>query len=231
MNLKPGLGALLAALACASCGVPRDPGGTLERVRHGTLRVGIIASAPWVVPTGGEPRGVEVRLARDFARELGASVRWVPGTEAELMEALEHSDVDVVIGGLDSRSPWKARAALTRPYHTTRWRVGVRPSAAPPGELTGVRVAVRPGDPATPELRRRGAVPVPAAEPGRAAGPAAGPDWLLPRWGLRETGPVLRERHHVMAVPPGENGFLVRLERFLRERGGEAGRLAREEAP
>lgn len=143
---------LLAALALASCGVPRDPGGTLERVRGGTLRVGTIAHPPWVVPTGGAPQGVEVQIVRDFARELGATVRWVPGPEAELMEALERSDLDLVIGGVLSSSPWAGRVALTRPYRGTR---------APAGN---------------------------------------------------------GERHHVMAVPPGENGWLVRLERFLRAR-------------
>lgn len=200
----------------------------MERVEGGTLRVGIIANAPWVIATGGEPRGVEVHLVREFARELGATPRWVPGPEAELMEALEHSEVDLVIGGLDSSSPWGARVALTRAYHTTRSVVGV-PRAAPPLHTAkGVRVAVRSGSPAAAWLEGVGAIAVRVAEPRHTPGPVAGADWELRRWGFRPTQVVLHQHHHVMAAPPGENGWLVRLERFLSTRRGAATRMLEE---
>ena len=49
---------LVVATACSS--LPRDPEGTLERVRHGALRVGLVENPPWVVRTAGEPQGAEV---------------------------------------------------------------------------------------------------------------------------------------------------------------------------
>ena len=52
------------------------------------------------------------------------------------------------------------------------------------------------------------------------------PDWQLPARGLVPTGIVLRRTEHVVAVPPGENAWIMRLERFLRARaGGMAARL------
>ena len=41
------LGAVIAA-TLAGCGIPRDPGHSLDRVRErGTLRVGVSPAAPW----------------------------------------------------------------------------------------------------------------------------------------------------------------------------------------
>jgi ABC-type amino acid transport substrate-binding protein len=36
-----------------------------------------------------------------------------------LLEALEARELDLVIGGLTSTTPWAGRVALTRPYETT----------------------------------------------------------------------------------------------------------------
>jgi hypothetical protein len=62
-------------------------------------------------------------------------------------------------------------------------------------------------------------VPVPdlASERGK---PAAVHDYLLDDLALADTGTVLAEAKHVMAVRLGENAFLVELERFLLDREG-----------
>jgi polar amino acid transport system substrate-binding protein len=76
---------LLLVLA-AACDLPRDPEGTLERVRGGTLRVGVAHNPPWAsLPAPGEAQGVEPRLVRALAAELGARVEWVAGGETELL--------------------------------------------------------------------------------------------------------------------------------------------------
>jgi polar amino acid transport system substrate-binding protein len=59
--------------------------------------------------------------------------------------------------------------------------------------------------------------------------PVAAYRWQLEAWGFEPAGVELPEERHVMAVPPGENGWLVTLERFLAGRRGEAERLLREE--
>jgi polar amino acid transport system substrate-binding protein len=108
---------LVVAAALAGCQVPADPDGTLERVRGGTMRVGITTHIPWTeVPDRGAPRGVEVTLVQRFARSLNARVRWREGAEAELVEAMKAGELDLVVGGLTGRSPWHKEVALTRPY-------------------------------------------------------------------------------------------------------------------
>ena len=59
--------------------------------------------------------------------------------------------------------------------------------------------------------------------------PVAAHEWEIEALEFRPTGIELPEERHVMAVPPGENGWLVTLERFLDERGDAAKDLLRKE--
>ena len=209
--------AVLLAVGAAGCGIPRDPEGTLDRVRGGTLRAGITASEPWTTLEGGRPGGVEVELVEQFAHELGAKVEWVDGSEAELIGALEVRELDLVVGGLTADTPWQSKAAITRSYATTRVVVAVPASQPPPGDIAGLRVAVEAGSDAARILEdKTDAVPVRVPDVTRVKGSAVAVDeWLLDNLGLRDTGVHLSKAKHVMATPLGENAFLVRLERFL----------------
>jgi polar amino acid transport system substrate-binding protein len=108
---------ILSGAALAACGAPRDPEHTTELVRtlH-RIRAGVTDNPPWVASGGGEPQGLEPDLIRRFAGSLGARVEWVRGSEADLIEKLDKGELDLVAGGIDSRTPWKKHAALSRPY-------------------------------------------------------------------------------------------------------------------
>ena len=56
-------------------------------------------------------------------------------------------------------------------------------------------------------------------------GPVAIESYLVDDAGLRDTGLRLAEVDHVMAVPHGENAWLVRLERFLLDDAGFVDRV------
>jgi len=116
-----------ALLALAGCDTyPADPEGTLDRVRGGTLRVGASANGDWVRITstsGIRPdrvEGREAELIQQFADQVDAKVEWVQGTEQVLAEELKHGALDVVIGGLDDKTPWSTHAGMTRPYTESR---------------------------------------------------------------------------------------------------------------
>ena len=216
---------LLAVLALlpAGCGIPRDPEGTLERVRGGTLRAGITASAPWTTLEGGRPGGVEVELVERFAGELGARVEWVDGSEADLMAALEMRELDLVVGGLTADTPWQAKAAITRSYATTRVVVAVPSSQPVPEDIAGLRVAVEDGTEEAGILEdKTDAITVRVPDVTDVRGSAVAiEEWRLADLDLRDTGVHLSRSKHVMATPMGENAFLVRLERFLIAHQGE----------
>jgi polar amino acid transport system substrate-binding protein len=205
--------ALAVAGLLGACRIPEDPDGTLDRVEGGIMRVGVTESDPWVTLDGGVPTGgVEVALVRSFARDLHARIEWVDGSEEELIAALKEGSLDLVIGGLTSKSRWKQDAALTRPYVRTRTVVGVPPESSPPDDLDGVPVAAELGSEAEALLDAKTDAEVRAVrELGDVReGPVAAHDYVLDDLGLA-VGPELKEEKHVMAVRLGENAFMVRL--------------------
>ena len=220
--------AAAALLTAAACGLPLDPEGTLERVEGGTLRVGVIPSAPWTVPEGGGG-GVEVELIRRFAEDVDARIRWTRGPPEDLLGALEHRAVDVVIGGLLDIDPSLSSVGMSRPYLTTRLLVGAPRRMLPVETIEGLRVMVEKGTEAEGLVLAEGGLAVPVQEVERPRGLAAVDQWLLDDLSLRDTGIWLAEHHHVMAVAPGENAFLVRLERFLADQDREIAELLRRE--
>ena len=226
-GLRLSLAALLsfASMVVTGCEIPRDPNDTLEQVRGGTLRVGVVNEPPWTRTEGAEPpEGIEVRLAEDFADELDADVQWIPGAMPHLIESLARYEVDLVIGGFVLKSPGISHAATTNVYLKEPVQLGNEPGAPLPeglDALDGVRVRVPVGSRAVPTLQSHGAVVQIVEDLSRGEGLVAGPRSLLMEMGL-ETSPLeLAELHRVMLVPPGENGFLVRLEKFLHERRPE----------
>jgi polar amino acid transport system substrate-binding protein len=121
----------LAAVVAASCDRgPRDPEGTLDRVRGGQLRVGWTLHPPWCEASARRdgPGGRDADLVRALARELDARVVWVDGDKEELLGRLERFELDLVACGVPRSSPWKKRVGLTRVPS------GGHTLATPPGE-------------------------------------------------------------------------------------------------
>lgn len=226
--------ALLAALALGACQYPTDPEGTLDRVRGGTLRVGVAESEPWVKLSGEEPGGVEVELLREFARTVDAEIEWVEGSESELIEALAGRQLDVVAGGFTRRSVWMHEAALTRPFLTTQSVIAAPDEATAERlseDLGGEAIAVEANSPEAAKLEQdTDAQVVPVDDLTKADGPVAVHDYLLDDLGLVRTDAELDEHEHALAVSMGENAMLVALDRFLLDNEARAGELLTREA-
>lgn len=212
---------------------PKDPEGTLKRVRHGTLRVGYTQAPPWVAPGSAGPQGIEPALVRALARHLDARIEWVPGTEQHLYEALRHQQLDLLAAGTTDESPWKEVVGFTRPYAQTTVYVGASPGTPAGTVPEGQPVAVAAGTDLGHYVREQRAVPLPLSQLPGGHPLAAGYEWQLQRWGYRRLGPPLKQENHVLAVPPGENAWLLAVETFLYQQQGEVRRLlfARPVAP
>jgi polar amino acid transport system substrate-binding protein len=133
-----------------------------------------------------------------------------------------------------SRSPTSSRievcpGEITSPYLMTRFAVGVPPGKPTFDDPSGRRIAVERIDGTAALLKEEGAIPVPVDDLSSADTPVVAYPWQLEEWGFEPTGVELPEEKHIMAVPLGENGWLVRLERFLRANREEAMKLLREE--
>jgi polar amino acid transport system substrate-binding protein len=133
------------------------------------------------------------------------------------LDALENGEADLAVGGFtrDEVTSYGA-AAPTYAYFDEALVVAAPPGHALQEDLEGARVYVPPGVVATRLVREQGGTPV--AEPS-ATGLVALPRWRLAGTGLVPTGIVLERRRHVLAVPKGENAWLLRLEQFLRRQG------------
>ena len=229
MRWRVCLACLTIGLASIGCGVPRDPEKTLEQVTGGVVRVGITGSDPWTALEGPEPTGVEVELVKQFAATVDARIEWVEGSESDVFEALEVREIDLAIGGFTSESPWAGKVAFTHPYITVPAVVGVPQGEPIPADIDGLEVAVERGSHLAGILEKTDARPVEVDDLASADGAAAVENYLLDDLDLKDTEIRLDESDHVMAVPNGENAWLVRLERFLLTREAEiADLLARE---
>lgn len=234
--MKAQLTLLIAAVGLAGvagCEYPRDPEGTLNRVEGGALRVGVIDDEPWVkLSEGREPAGVEPALVRQFADELDAEIEWVQGSESELVEAMRGYQLDLLVGGLTRGSPWQKEVALTRPYVDTEIQLGVPSGEDVPDDLSGVEIWVERHSEAAAllEQEEEEADAVYFDELEQVDGLALLDSYDLDAIGYERTDHIFRDDEHAMAVPMGENAFLVELENFLLDRGEEAERLVTEEA-
>lgn len=219
----------MSLLLLGACGIPRDVEGTLDRVTEGVIRVGITPSDPWTVLSTDQPSGVEVDVLEDFATTLDARIEWVEGSEEELLSALEVRELDVVIGGLTIQNPWSSMVTFTHPYLTTPAVIGIPEGESIPEDIAGREVFVERGSHLAALVEKTDAIPVEVDDIAQAKGAAAVDNWLLDDLQLQDTGIRLEESDHVMAVPHGENAWLVALERYLLTHEGEIAVLLEEQ--
>lgn len=109
-------GVLFGLVLLAGCGpMPRDPDGTLDRVRRDRVfRVGVIPAAPGTTSTADQ--AAWRRIVGRIASETGARPRFRTGTTEPLLLDLEAGDLDLVVGGRFARdTPWKTRVTLGPP--------------------------------------------------------------------------------------------------------------------
>lgn len=103
---------LCLTLLVASCGdFPRDPEGTLERVRtQGSFRVGLITANE----EGGSAREVANLLA-SIGQRTGARPEVMQGDGEPMLDRLEQGELELVIGRFEKRSPWARLVTIGPP--------------------------------------------------------------------------------------------------------------------
>lgn len=219
----------LFAFALSACdGYPRDPDHTLTRVLRTERFIAVaVDHSPWVATAEGrDPSGVEVDLVETFAQDLGVDVEWRRAPAFEALEAMERGDADLVVGGF-TKEALKAHtgSSSTYAYVTERLVVAAEPGTPVPRALDGLKVVT------PPELMADRLVTdengIPTVEDGPEVFLHAVLDWTLPERDLVPTGIVLRREDHVFAVPKGENAWITRVERFLRQRADDVGAMLR----
>ena len=105
-------GEFAAELAAASAGLRITASATLAGLRQaGVLRVGLTGDyAPFSEERGGELRGLDVEMAREFAAVLGVRVTFVRTTWSQLSEDLAAGRFDFAAGGISVTPERRKRA-------------------------------------------------------------------------------------------------------------------------
>jgi polar amino acid transport system substrate-binding protein len=197
---------------------PKDAEKTLDKVSNGTIRVGFTNAAPWVYPSASGAKGIEAGIVTSFAATLHAKVEWIEGTEEQLYTALRRNEIDILIGGITDETPWKQEIGLTKPYLETSIVVA-QPSSQALGNqqasIEGQSVAVKTGTDEGYFIRKKKAKPYYTTQLPAINMLSVGYDWQVQNWKMINTGIVLKKEGHVIAVPPGENAFLLALDKYL----------------
>ena len=123
---------------CSEPNYPRDTEGTMERVQGSVLRVGVSEREPFTeVSDAGEVSGTEADVVEAYAETLDATVEYTTGPESDLVVMLHDGELDLVIGGLTSKSPWSKEVSLTKPWTS---------AVGPDGKQQKIAMAVRAGE-------------------------------------------------------------------------------------
>ena len=95
---------------------PRDTRGSLQKAQNSGLQVGVTENPPFVVFKGDSITGTEVEIVKDFAKTENLEVRFIQGSESELVKKLEKAELHIMIGGFDKNTDWKKKVAMTSSY-------------------------------------------------------------------------------------------------------------------
>jgi cyclohexadienyl dehydratase len=144
---------LLLALLCTAAAAETTPPASTPPAASPRLRIGTAADyQPFsFAARSGDPKGLDVDIARRLALDLGAPVEFVSFSWTDLLERLVRHDFDIAMSGVTLRPDRAVAGRYTRPYATTGAVVLVRavdskrfPSVSEVNS-DGVRLAVNLG--------------------------------------------------------------------------------------
>lgn len=116
------LSAILIVFLLFGCDrIPSDPEKSYEKARAQGLLVGYTDNPPWVIDDAGIISGIEPDILNSFAESNGIELKWIKGSEQELLLRLEKGELQIVAAGLLMNTPWKSeKIGLTSPYYKNR---------------------------------------------------------------------------------------------------------------
>ena len=221
---------LTTLLILSGCRYPTDIEHSLEKIRGKVLNVGVTENPPWVMRSDNGPAGLEPEIVAALAEELDAEVHWHWGSESVLLRALEERQLHLVIGGFTKNSRLSKLAAQTRPYHDSSYTVGYPSATELPASLKDENVAIHPVNHFIKALRDEGAIPRRETELVKVNGAVAAPIWWLQAHGFKPGEWELATDQHVMALPKGENAWMLTVQRHLDDQTHIGQRLQQLEA-
>lgn len=107
---------IILLLTATRCGIPKDPRNSYKEAQSSKLKVGVVNNPPYSYYDGKDAKGTEVMLIEEFGKEKNLEIEYLSGSESELVEKLEKTEISVLIGGFKKKTLWEEKAGLTSPY-------------------------------------------------------------------------------------------------------------------
>lgn len=211
----PSILIILAVLVLAGCRYPVNIERPMADMHGGELNIGLSENPPWVINTDQGPAGLEVEIVRALAEDMDATINWHWDSESSLLAALSQYQLDLVIGGLTQDANVSTLAAPTKAYYQSHYSVGVPEGVSLPSNLEGVEVAVPVVNHIAHALKKEGVILHPTPDLGAQNEAAANPAWWLRAHGYQVGDWEIATDHHVMALPKGENAWMLAVQRHL----------------
>lgn len=209
-NLIPSLCFIFLLYFLLSCeSYPKDPNETLKKAREEKLRVGVMHAPPWAVVADGAVKGIEAEIIKGFAQEIQTEIEWVKGTEEELMPLLQEHELHLVIGGVTNSTPWKKHVGLTNPYKKEKVLICNTSGTALPEDIKNHKVGVKKSSAVGAYVKKKKATPVFLDSLQGYNGLIAIYESDLKKFGCNPSELEVHTAKHVIAVPKGENNFLM----------------------
>lgn len=212
---RPSILIILAVLVLVGCRYPVNIERPMAAMHGGELNIGLSENPPWVINSAQGPAGLEVEIVRALAEDMNATINWHWDSEGNLLAALSHYQLDLVIGGLTQDSNVSALATPTKAYYQSHYSVGVPEGTPLPSNLEDVEVAVPVVNHIARALKKEGVIPHPSPDLGAQNEAAANPAWWLRAHDYQVGDWEIATDHHVMALPKGENAWMLAVQRHL----------------
>jgi len=199
-----------------SCDFPKDPDDSFEKSKNDRLMTGIIPGSPWITFENGIPSGIEAEIVNDFAARNNLQVQWVTGTEDALLSLLKERKLHIVAGGLIKDTPWKKEIGMTRVYRKEKIIVAYEDTLPEPAKIKDLPVCYNIERPFAEWIGKKGGIALFEGD-SMCRGYFAIYESEAEQQGLNPTSIVLHEEKHIIAVAPGENSLLFKLEKSIQD--------------
>ena len=107
---------LLLLLISSGCDFPKDAEDSWENATNNYLKVGVSVNPPYTISEKDSISGIEIDLLQNFADKKNLEIRFIEGSESELIKKLENYQLHVLAGGFEKKTLWKDKAGTTVPY-------------------------------------------------------------------------------------------------------------------
>lgn len=107
---------ILLVIAVSCNDYPRDTKNSFEEAKAKGLKVGMVENPPFIEFQNNSISGIEIRIIEEFAEKHNLNIRYIRGTETELINQLENYELHILAGGFDRKTVWSAKAGRTASY-------------------------------------------------------------------------------------------------------------------